>query len=134
MTRHEFPIAVKRAVLKRSEGRCEAVGERYGLAHGVRCNADLSITGVQYDHWPLGAHAPDSATLENCTATCPSCNQHAANHTDKKVEAKIKRVRRLHGKDPDKRKPRPKIKSRGFTKSLRRTMSGRVVKRNSSTS
>lgn len=129
MTRHEFPAAVKRAALARSGGRCEAVGERYGLAAAERCLAVLAETGTEYDHYPLGAHHPDSATLENCTACCPAHNQYAANHHDKKVEAKIKRVRRKHGIDPDNRKPRPRMRSKGFDKTRTRKLNGQVVPR-----
>ena len=35
---------------------------------------------------------------------------------DRKLIAKSNRIRRRHGLDPDKRKPRPKLKSRGFWK------------------
>lgn len=114
--RHEFSPKIKRLALERSGGRCEATGERYGLEPGERCNADLSVTGAEHDHYPLGAHAEGSNTLENDVVCCPACNQYAANHTDKAVEAKIKRVRRKHGLDPDTRKPRPRMKSRGFQK------------------
>lgn len=110
--RHEFPQKIKDAAKARAAGRCEAVGERYGFESGVRCTADLAVTGIQFDHYPLGAHHPDSATLDNCSACCPACNQRAANLFDKRIEAKIKRVRRLHGLDPDNRKPRPKMRSR----------------------
>lgn len=112
--RHEFSAKVKRAALARSEGRCEAIGSRYGYARGERCTAVLSLTGVQYDHWPLGAHAENSATLENCSATCPRCNQYAANHTDKAVEAKIKRIVRRNG-PVELRKRKAPIRNRGFT-------------------
>lgn len=100
----------------RSGGVCEARGTRYGFAPETRCTAILSETAVEFDHYPLGAHADGSNTLENCVCTCRRCNQYAANHTDKAVEAKIKRVQRKHGRRPDTRKPRPKIKSPGFRK------------------
>jgi hypothetical protein len=112
--RHNFSKKVKDAALARSGGRCEAVGPRYGLPEGVRCNADLNQTGVEYDHWPLGAHAEGSDTLENCNATCPRCNQFAANKFDKTREAKIKRVRKKHGLDPPSTRKKAKIKGRGF--------------------
>lgn len=116
MTRHEFSRKTKAAALERSGGRCEAIGARYGFSDGVRCAAYLCVTGVQYDHFPLGAHAEGSNVLENCTATCPACNQRAANRIDKAVEAKIKRRRRKAGLIPDNRKPRPVIRSAGFRK------------------
>lgn len=126
MTRHNFSKAVKKAAYERSGGVCEAIGPRWGHAPGVRCTADLSKVAVEYDHWPLGAHAEGSNTLENCNATCKACNQYAANHFDKAVEAKIKRVRRAHGLDPDKRKPRRAIPSRGFNKSITKGFDGKV--------
>lgn len=129
MTRHEFSAAVRRAAEARAQGRCEATGPRYGHPPGIRCNADLSVTGKEHDHFPLGAHHPDSATLENDVVCCPSCNQYAANHTDKKVEAKIKRVRRKHGLDPDNRKPRPRMRSKGFDKTRTRRFDGTIVRR-----
>lgn len=94
MTRHEFTPAVKRDALQRSGGQCEAVGERYGLPHGVRCQRRIAKGAVQFDHYPRGAHDPHPETrlLGNCTACCPECNQYAANHTDKQREQSIKNV------------------------------------------
>lgn len=92
--RHEFPASVKRAAFERSGGQCEAVGSRYGLPDGVRCQRQIAKGAVQYDHYPRGAHDPhpDTRTIGNCVACCPACNQFAANHTDKQVEQKIKNV------------------------------------------
>ena len=59
----------------------------------------------------------------------PTFNQFAANHTDKRVEAKIKRIRRSHGLDPDKRKPRRAIAQRGFNTSLTKGFDGKVRER-----
>lgn len=129
MTRHNFSPAVKKAALERAGWRCEAIGPRYGLPPGERCNADLRVTGVEHDHYPLGAHAEGSNTLENDVACCPAHNQYAANHTDKSVEAKIKRVQRKHGRRPDTRKPRPKIKSLGFPPGHRPLRSANNLKR-----
>lgn len=110
--RHNFSGKTKRLALERAGGHCEATGPRYGFALGERCNADLAVTGVQHDHYPLGAHAEGSNTLENDVVCCPRCNQYAANHTDKGTEAKIKRRRQKAGLDPIRRKPRPKIPNR----------------------
>lgn len=118
--RHEFPSSVKKAARMRAGGVCEARGARYGFASETRCTAILSETAVEFDHYPLGAHAEGSNTLENCVCTCRRCNQYAANHTDKAVEAKIKRVQRKHGRRPDTRKPRPKIAGRPMPKSSRK--------------
>ena len=115
--RHEFSAKTKAAALARAGGRCEAIGERWGHEPGVRCDADLAVTGVEHDHYPLGAHAEGSNTVENDVVCCPPCNQYAANHTDKKTEAKIKRIRRKHGLDEDRRKHKPPpMRSRGFAK------------------
>lgn len=121
MTRHEFTAAAIREADARANGRCEAVGARYGLPDGIRCNADLSVTGRQRDHYPRGAHDPhpDTRMAGNCVVCCPAHNQYAANHTDKAVEAKMKRIARKHGHVPDTRKPRKKIASPGFSQAHR---------------
>lgn len=92
--RHEFPVAVKRAALERSRGRCEAVGVRYGHKPGVRCRRRVRRGAVNYEHWPRGAHDPhpETTTLGNCWAICPACNQYANNHFDTPGEQKIKRL------------------------------------------
>jgi 5-methylcytosine-specific restriction protein A len=125
--RHEFTAAAIREADERAQGRCEATGQRYGLEPGERCNADLSATGRQRDHFPRGAHDPhpETRTAANCVVCCPRCNQYAANHTDKAVEAKIKRVRRKHGLEPDTRKPRRKIPRPKNFKWAKRPMSKR---------
>lgn len=115
--RHEFPVAVKRAALARSAGQCEAVGIRYGYAHGERCQRSVAKGSVNYEHYPRGAHdpSPETTTLANCTAICPACNTYANNKHDTPTEAKIKRIRRKHGLDPDTRKHKPKpIRSAPF--------------------
>lgn len=135
LTRHEFPAAVKRQALARSGGQCEAVGERYGLPTGVRCQRRIGKGRVNFDHYPRGANDPhpDTATLGNCVATCPECNQYANNKFDTPREQDIKnksydhalhaaRMARKAGLDvPDPPKPRgrqaksgPPIRSRGF--------------------
>ncbi len=125
--RQEFPTSVKRAALERSGGLCEAVGVRYGYQPGERCQRPVHARRVNYEHYPRGAHdpSPDTRLLSNCTAICPECNQYAANHTDKKVEAKIKRSRRKFGLDPDLRRPRPKLRSRSKFQRGRKFDSGK---------
>lgn len=124
MTRHEFSRKTKDAALERAGWRCEASGPRYGLAPAERCNADLRKTGAEHDHYPLGAHAEGSNTLENDVVCCPAHNQYAANHTDKRIEAKLKRIQRKHGPKEDRRKTKKPIRSRGFDKA-HRPMQGR---------
>lgn len=117
--RHEFKASTKKAARMRSGGVCEARGARYGFEPATRCTVILSETKVEFDHYPLGAHAEGSNTLENCVCTCQRCNQYAANHTDKAAEAKIKRRRKKAGLDPITRKPKQPIRSRGFQQGSR---------------
>lgn len=73
MPRREFKKETKRHALARSGGKCEAVGEWYGLESGQRCNAPLAY-GVQFDHIDLDANSKDNS-LDNCAATCPRCHR-----------------------------------------------------------
>jgi len=118
MTRHEFSKPTRRAALARSGGVCEASGRVYGLQPETRCTALLSY-GVEFDHYPLPAHAEDSAKIDNCVACCPACHAWKTRTYDIPIEAKIKRVQRAHGRRPDNRKPRPKMKGPGFQKGSR---------------
>lgn len=128
--RHEFTAAAKREADARANDRCEATGERYGLPSGVRCNADLTKTGRQRDHYPRGAHDPDpeTRTARNCVVCCPACNQYANNKHDTPREAKMKRLDAKRGRlslDIGRPEKKPgKIKSRGF-KQGHRPMQGR---------
>src|SRR5690349_3120708 len=98
--RHEFTAAAIREADARANGRCEATGERYGLPPGVRCNADLAVTGRQRDHYPRGAHDPhpETRTAANCVVCCPRCNQYANNKHDTPREAKMKRIGAKRGR------------------------------------
>lgn len=91
MTRHEFSKPTKREALKRSEGRCEAIGEVYGLEPGQRCNAPLSH-GVEFDHYPVPATDKGSDTLDNCVAACKTCHSFKTRSYDIPMQAKGKRV------------------------------------------
>lgn len=145
--RHEFPAAVKRAALARADGHCEAVGERYGFPEGVRCAVPVFEGHVNYEHYPRPAHDPDpeTITLANCTAICPGCNRYANNKFDTPREAKMKRIAKgeaEHGArmarkagldvaDPTPtRKPRPKMRSRGFAKGIKQKIPTRPFPRN----
>lgn len=108
--RHEFKKPTKRDALKRSNGKCEAIGEVYGLAPGQRCNAPLS-RGVQFDHWPLPATDFGSDTLDNCVAVCIQCHSYKTRTYDTPMQAKGKRVRDKH---TGVSRPAGQIKSRGF--------------------
>ena len=69
MSRREFTKPTKREALRRSGGKCEAVGTWYGLPAGQRCGRDLAY-GVEFDHIDFDANSKDNS-LENCAAVCP---------------------------------------------------------------
>lgn len=137
--RHEFSKATKQAALRRSGGVCEASGVVYGLPAKTRCTRLLSA-GVDFDHWPLPAHADNSDGLENCMVVCRICHKHKTAHFDIPAEAKIKRIRRARG-PVELRKVRLAIPARqgGYSKGrplagtkasgLRKRISGPVERR-----
>lgn len=133
--RQEFRVAVKRAALQRAAGRCEAVGEDYGLPAGERCNADLALTRWQFHHYPRPARDPhpDTATLANCVVTCPYCNAEFNRRVDIPRENKIKRIRAARGRGPlDIERPHrdpPKMRSRNSFPKARRPMPSRPFPR-----
>lgn len=73
MSRLEFSRVTRREALRRSGKLCEAVGERYGLPKGQRCNCPLS-NGVEFHH-ELEAELGGDNSLENCLAVCPPCHR-----------------------------------------------------------
>lgn len=89
MSRAEFKKDTKRAALKRAKGQCEAVGEWYGLAPGVRCTMPLGH-GVNYDHVILEANSHDNS-LENCAAVCIPCHRFKTTKRDIPTAAKTVR-------------------------------------------
>ncbi len=105
--RHEFSKATKKAALLRSGGVCEASGTVYGLQPETRCTTSLGL-GVEFDHYPLPAHAENSATVENCQAVCPAHHKYKTRTYDIPIEAKLKRIQREHG-PVEFRKKRKKI-------------------------
>lgn len=107
--RHNFTAKTKRLALERSGQLCEAVGVVYGLEPGTRCTRAIGRGTVDFDHFPLPAHAEDSDGLENCVACCRQCHKYKTATYDIPAEAKIKRRRQKAGLDPIRRKPRPKI-------------------------
>lgn len=100
MSRKEFPKEVKRAALKRANGKCEAEGERYGLRSGQQCNAPLSF-GFQYDHG-IADSGGGEPSLENCVVCCLRCHDWKTRNVDTPRAAKIKR-QRLKGKGGERR-------------------------------
>ena len=76
--------------LRRSGGKCEAIGGMYGLALG-RCGADLAY-GVEFDHIILDANSKDNS-LGNCAAVCVKCHRWKSKHHDTPLAAKTVRQR-----------------------------------------
>ncbi|ALJ98265.1 HNH endonuclease [Brucella phage BiPBO1] len=114
MARREFTKEIKRAALRRSLGKCEAIGEMYGFKPGQRCNAPLSF-GVQYDHI-IADSIGGEPTLDNCAAVCVSCHGYKTRRVDTPRAAKTKRM-----SDKAKGIVRPKgaIQSAGFAKAVK---------------
>lgn len=94
MSRAEFTKATKREALRRSGGRCEGIGEWYGLNAGVRCQMPLN-RGVQFDHVILDANSHDNS-LENCAAVCLRCHRHKTTKRDTPLAAKTLRQQDKH--------------------------------------
>lgn len=121
--RKEFSRDTKREALKRSEGKCEAVGEWYGLEPGKRCNADLAY-GVQFDHIDMDANSKDNS-LSNCAAVCIKCHKHKTFKHDIPTNAKVKRVRDKNAGIIRSRNPIPGSRATKF----KRKLNGEVVER-----
>ena len=123
--RYEFSKPTKREALKRSGGLCEAIGERYGLEPGQRCNAPLAY-GVEFDHYPVPATEKDSDGIENCVAACRKCHGYKTRSFDIPVQAKVKRV-------SDKRLgisgPKRKLQGPGFRKAAPQNTASRPIQR-----
>jgi len=90
-----FSKPIKRAALLRSGGKCEAVGEWYGLPVGHRCLASLAY-GVEFDHYTLHANSKDNS-LENCAAVCVKCHKFKTAKHDTPLAAKTVRQRDKFG-------------------------------------
>ncbi len=118
-----FDKPTKREALKRSGGRCEAVGPLYGLPEGVRCNADLAY-GVEFDHLILWANSRDSS-LENCVCACPDCHAYKTRKHDTPKAAKTQRQQDKHNGIKRTRNPMPGSKASGW----KRKMDGTVERR-----
>lgn len=128
--RHEFSRVTKREALRRAgagdvgNARCEAVGARYGLEPGKRCEAPLN-NGVEFDHYPDPAGVTGSDTLENCVACCPACHNWKTRHYDVPMQAKDKRIRDRGAGI----RPAPKLRSRGFDKREPQRTASRPIER-----
>ena len=115
--RREFTKPTKREALKRSGGKCEAVGGYFysNLDEGQRCGIDLG-KGVHFDHIDLDANSKDNS-LANCAAICPRCHAWKTRTLDIPKAAKTVRQQ---DKDNGITRPRKKIQSRPFARSDRR--------------
>lgn len=89
MSRAEFSKPTKRLALKRSGGKCEAVGTPYGRDPDRRCDWPLSY-GVEFDHIILEANSHDNS-LENCAAVCIPCHKFKTAKHDTPTAAKTQR-------------------------------------------
>ncbi len=89
MSRAEFTKPTKREALKRSGGKCEGSGPRYGLPAGQRCNCDLAH-GVIFDHDDPDANSKDNS-VGNCRCICPGCNKFKTGKIDIPMIAKTTR-------------------------------------------
>src|SRR5262245_6198538 len=115
MARNEFSKATKREALRRSGGKCEAIGSWYGLPAGEYCNAPLA-KGVEFDHIVLDANSKNNS-LNNCAAVCIRCHKFKTAKHDIPVAAKTLRQQDRH---LGIRKPAT-LKSAGFPKKPRNT-------------
>ena len=108
--RRSFTASQREAVHERARGSCECCHDHLG----DRWHIDHRIPIAQG-----GAHSPD-----NWQALCISCHK-AKTKGDVKVIAKTKRIIKV---ETEGRKP-SKLKSRGFSKKLRKRMDGAVEAR-----
>ncbi len=125
MSRTEFSAQVKREAADRSGGRCEAhrmPGDISGLFP-----AFCERVAAEFDHILADCLGGDNS-LDNCAHLCQPCHK-IKTATDQKYRAK----RNKHRVDRERRdrkranpKPKAKIKSRGFSKTHKRTFSGEV--------
>lgn len=118
-TRKEITKPTKRAAWKRSGGRCEASGKRYGLPPGQRCNADLAY-GVIYDHGIPDAIGGDNQ-LDDVVCICPKCNRFKTDKVDAPQIAKMRHQRDMARgiKDHDYKWPRRRMNPTRFDNTKR---------------
>jgi hypothetical protein len=123
MGRREFTKPTRREALKRAKGRCEAVGEWYGLEPGKRCETPLAH-GVEFDHVDLDANSRDNS-LENCAAVCIPCHRHKTAKHDIPLAAKTLRQQDKFNGIRRSSRPLPGSKASGW----RKRMDGTVERR-----
>lgn len=111
--RQEFSRGVRDGALERAGGRCEECGRSHTLEvhHKVPC-------------WLGGG-----GTIDNAQVLCRWCHRRVS-AADRARQEKSKRLeRQLNGQPKRKRRPSPKIQSRGFRKDLSRGFDGSVRKK-----
>ncbi len=106
MSRKEFSKEVRRAAIKRADGRCEAVGKAYGLEPNTRCGASIAY-GFHIDHIVPDGLGGD-ASLENAACVCKACHKVKTERQDTSQIAKMKRQRDKHMGIRAPKKPWPK--------------------------
>lgn len=125
MARREFTKKTQRQAWNRSGGACEGEGKLYGLGSGIRCGADMTRTGVRYDHIDPDANSKDNS-LENCCACCPKCHDFKTRKRDVPMIAKtVRQQDRNHGIHKPRSRPMPGSRASRF----KRKMNGEVVYR-----
>ena len=112
MTRSEFPMQVRTAVLTRAAGFCEG------------CHAPLQRGRYQFDH-----AVPDGLggkpTLSNCVVLCSECHGEKTRKQDVPAIAKADRIGKKHRGEKVSRNPMPGSRRSGW----RKRMNGTVERR-----
>lgn len=126
MTRENFSRALKRAAQKRSGGRCEVHLLPPDLTEITGATCDR--VAEEFDHVFADCLGGD-ASLENCAHLC-KVHHKVKTATDQKYRAKRNKHRIDREKRDKKRaQPKPKMQSRGFSKTLKRKFNGEVCPR-----
>lgn len=122
----DFNAATKRQAWARSRGHCEA---------GLVCDkAYIGDNPAHYDHilplWLLDLTDPEqlrkAKSLSNCQVCCISCHA-LKTGGEAATRAKTDRLRAKNSNTPQKKKR--KIRSKGFDKTLRKKLNGKVERR-----
>src|ERR1700753_2350140 len=120
----EFSRSNRRDALKRSGMLCEAVGPRYGLEPGQRCNASLS-RGVEFHH-DLEAEFGGDNSLANCVCACIPCHRFVTKLGIRAIR-KSDRIRdKATGAMPRSRNPMPGSRASGWKKKMNGTAERRA--------
>ena len=113
--RKAIPVAIKRAVLARSGGMCEADG--------------CENVGKEFEH-RIPVALDGENTEENLWLACRSCHRAKTSNEDIPRIAKAKRQARLTGQQARRAAGKTaKIPSRGFNREFSKKFDGSVVRR-----